>query len=1033
MPFNNLSDDSFLETSENGISLLDRSRIDNIVFSPYQRDLLEVQENINDRDIVPNSTSHFYTSPEFNSLVANRQLTENKLSFLHLNIRSMRNKFDALLNYLHLLAHKFSIIALTETWLNDMDGDNFKIPGYNLTKVNRQDKGGGGICIFTRDYIKIKLRNDLVNEENNSNTEFLFIEILNEKCKNIIVGIMYRPPSSNFNGFKNDINTILTKLDKSDKPCYIMGDFNIDLLKYECCNFSNIFFNQLSSSGFMPLITKPTRITKSTATLIDNIFTNNANKTGHQSGILLNDISDHLPIFTITELETKNCAVKPNSGSSYTTRKIGKKCLELFAEKIKNCDWQSTLSKSNPTESYESFFKEFFEIYDNFFPIKKYKSKNIKRYNNLWISRGLIKSSKTKEKLYKKFIKSPSINNEQNYKKYRNKLNHLIRIAKKNYYCKKFSQAQNDIKSTWNTINQLLDKQRLKSTLPRLFLNDENEEINDPNLIADGFNDYFVNVGPKLAEKLSHDTDKFYKYLEGNYKDSIFLYDTSPEEVNRIIDKLECKSSCGIDEIRSKVIKYVAPYVSVPLTHIFNLTFSTGIIPNDLKVALITPVYKASEKNVFSNYRPISVLPFFSKILEKLMYKRLTDYINKNGILTDRQYGFRSKSSTNHAIIELVDKITKAIENNEFTVGIFLDLSKAFDTVNHNILLKKLYFYGIRGKCHAWIKDYLSNRKQIVKYNNIRSTEKIITCGVPQGSILGPLLFLIYINDLNNSTSKLSTILFADDTNLFCSGKDLEELELLINEELARVQEWLMLNKLTLNVKKSNFVIFKSHKRKLKKHMSLKLNNEMLQWVEHTKFLGIIIDQHLTWKNHINYVTKKIIRTTGVLCRIRFYISQPLLRMLYYSLIYPHLYYGNIVWANTYPTRLEKLFKLQKKILRIITFSSYTAPSLQLFRKLNLLNIHQINDLLIASFSFSLYSKVLPPYFEDFCIENFKVHSYNTRGSKQLHKTFNRTNYGKYSTREKIVNIWNEIPKTIKCSASLKIFKTKMKQFFLQN
>ena len=218
--------------------------------------------------------------------------------------------------------------------------------------------------------------------------------------------------------------------------------------------------------------------------------------------------------------------------------------------------------------------------------------------------------------MYKKFIKNPTKTNEQIYKKYRNKLNHLIRIAKKNYYCKKFSQAQNDIKSTWNTINQLLDKQKSKSFLPRSFLNDHNIEINDPNLIANNFNDFFVNVGPKLAKEFSHDTDEFYKYLEGNYNDSIFLHETSPDEVNRIIDKLECKSSCGVDEIRSKVIKYVAPYVSVPLSHIFNLTFATGKIPNDFKVALITPVYMASEKNILSNYRPISVLPFFPKYLK---------------------------------------------------------------------------------------------------------------------------------------------------------------------------------------------------------------------------------------------------------------------------------------------------------------------------------------------------------------------------------------------------------------------------------
>ena len=236
------------------------------------------------------------------------------------------------------------------------------------------------------------------------------------------------------------------------------------------------------------------------------------------------------------------------------------------------------------------------------------------------------------------------------------------------------------------------------------------------------------------------------------------------------------------------------------------------------------------------------------------------------------------------------------------------------------------------------VKDYLTNRKQIVKYNQIRSTEMAITCGVPQGSILGPLLFLIYINDLNNSTKNLSTILFADDTNLFCSGKDINELECNINAELVHVQEWLTLNQLTLNIKKSNHIIFRTTKKQLKKSLTLKLDNKEIQRVDKTKFLGIIIDQHLTWKNHIDYITKKIIKTTGMLCRIRFYVSHVLLKILYNSLIYPYLHYGNIVWANNYPTRLMKLFKLQKKsttyhnilsIYRTISSSFYKDGSLK--------------------------------------------------------------------------------------------------------
>ena len=356
LPYNSVDNDTLKADLEmTKIEISERNRLNKFIFKPFSHSD-EILFNGNSQDIPLNPRTNFYSSQEFNDLIQTRHSNSDKLSILHLNIRSVRNKFDALKNYLNSLDHKFTIIALTETWLNNNDYDNFEIPGYKSTKLLRQNKKGGGICIFSRNDLKFKLRNDLVFEDDTDDTENLFIEIINGKFKNIIIGTIYRPPNNRFNKFENDLKTILTKLDKCNKPCYIMGDFNIDLLKYNYCNFSTEFFNQFSSSGYTPLISKPTRITKSTATLIDNIFTNNLSKTEHLNGILLNDISDHFPIFTITEHELQKCP-KTSMAEDYTTRIITEKSLEAFCCKIKNCDWQSTLSKNDPTESYTAFFQ----------------------------------------------------------------------------------------------------------------------------------------------------------------------------------------------------------------------------------------------------------------------------------------------------------------------------------------------------------------------------------------------------------------------------------------------------------------------------------------------------------------------------------------------------------------------------------------------------------------------------------------------------------------------------------------------------
>ena len=370
---------------------------------------------------------------------------------------------------------------------------------------------------------------------------------------------------------------------------------------------------------------------------------------------------------------------------------------------------------------------------------------------------------------------------------------------------------------------------------------------------------------------------------------SIWLGPSGHSLLNEI-KLLNASTASGLDEVSPKVVKAIANYIVKPLTHIFNLSFLSGIIPNALKIARVTPVYKANSKENFANYRPISVLPCFSKILEKLMYKRAITFLNKNNILSNNQYGFRAGHSTQQVVIELVDRISQAIERNEYTVGLFLDLSKAFDTVNHHILLGKLEHYGFRGVALEWFKNYLTNRKQMVNYKSVNSDTLVVSCGVPQGSVLGPLLFLIYVNGISQTSSLLSFLLFADDTNLFFSHKDIKILGKTVNQELCKVANWLACNKFSLNVKKTHFMIFKAKNKKMNLELNIKIGNEIIERVHNTNFLDLIIDDDLSWKHHIIKVTSKISKLCGIMVRARHNLPIRTLRTVYNALVYPYLH-----------------------------------------------------------------------------------------------------------------------------------------------
>ena len=294
-----------------------------------------------------------------------------------------------------------------------------------------------------------------------------------------------------------------------------------------------------------------------------------------------------------------------------------------------------------------------------------------------------------------------------------------------------------------------------------------------------------------------------------------------------------------------------------------------GVVPSELKLAKVVPLFKSGDAMTLSNYRPVSVLPVFSKILERLMYTRLLAFINKHKILYKFQFGFRGGHSPHLALIYLIDKISNALENGDCVLGVFLDFSKAFDTVNHDILFTKLHHYGIRGVALDWFKSYLKDRKQYVCFNGTDSCTKYIRCGVPQVSILGPLLFLIYINDLASISDKIFTLLFADDSNLFLSGKNPDDLIESMNNELIKVVDWLNINKLSLNIKKTHFIIFRNKHERIETRNELTINDVVIEMTNSTKFLGIMIDQHINFQRHIAYVKGKISRSLGILYKAR--------------------------------------------------------------------------------------------------------------------------------------------------------------------
>ena len=961
--------------------------------------------------------SKYFNENSFNEKCKTLGLALNILSIMHLNIRSAVKHMDDFEIYLKNLDHNFAVIALSETWFNETNVALVKKEGYKHFYKIRNVRKGGGVSIFVKDILNVKERDDL--NVNDDCMESVFIEV-----NNIVIGSVYRPPNTNMDRFTNCIEKVMSQLKRENKLCYIAGDYNINLLNVDTHMASSVFLELLYSYGFFPMISKPTRIVKENSTLIDNIFTNDV-LNDSTSGIMCSDISDHFPIFAICQKKLLKLqeGLQLRYERSYCETNINR-----FMAKSMSLEWQNVIEDYNCQSAYSLFHNNLEQCFDDCFPLRKveYNYKNKKK----WLSKGLKLSIKAKNKLYVRSLKHPSCENVKKYKMYRNKLHQLLRKAERDHYDALLNHNKNNLRKSWSIIKEVINKKR-QNCISHEFLLD-GDIVTDRKCIAHKFNEFFTNIGSTLANKIAKSDIDPVSYIKNANKHSMVIEPTDTVEVSNIIRTLR-DASAGFDNITAKIVKLSCDTFLAPLTHVLNLSLTQGIVPNELKIAKVLPLFKSGNAMLINNYRPISILPVFSKVLEKLMYNRLMSFINKHNILYKYQFGFRKNYGTNLALICVLDKVLNALEKGDIVLGVFLDFSKAFDTVDHDILLKKLYKYGIRGLPYEWIKSYLYNRKQFVSYNNYQSDSRNVVCGVPQGSILGPLLFLLYVNDIVNASTVLLPFLFADDTNVFFHGKDKNELAETVNNELSKVVEWLKANKLSLNVNKTNYMLFSLGTRDVSFPNDIKINGTIIQRVKSTKFLGVIIDQHLNWSEHIMCVKRKIAKGIGILFKARKVLPMTTVHNLYYTFVYPHLVYCIEIWGSASDCYLSQLFKLQKRVVRLLTSSGYRDHSADLFKKTKVLSIYQIYKCFLLQFMFKFHRGMLPISLYNSMFElNTDVHNYNTRQRGNLHiPRFKHTALQK-SIRYQGVKLWNEAKKKLEINCSFSKFKHQLKPYLIE-
>jgi len=957
---------------------------------------------------------------------------DNSFVVSHLNIHGLLSKHGDLVELIDILNEKNllpDIILLCETFLNEANHTRVNFDNYIMVSEYRKHKSRGGVSIMVRPYVNYLERSDLrIFEE--GKFESVFIEIMQKGRPSIVVGEIYRVPGTDETEFIENYKTIIDKIKSEHKRLIIGSDQNLDYLKINSHSKTMNFFDLNLTNNIIPTIYKPTRVTHKTATLIDNIYLHADLLREVRSFIVECDLSDHFMCIAVIHNKLQH----RDRNDKIKIRNITDSNLRNMNASLSNRNWNE-LENMSVDEGSEILINEITKVMDFYAP-ERTAAFNASHYkgNEPWFTKGLMVSSRNCFSMFRKVAKKPRDGSEyKKYKEYRNMFNKLRRKAKFSYYNCLILKNKENSKNLWAVLNRLTGKINNKKEITNEIIVNGVKE-NNARVISNAFAKYYCEVGKTLANKIEQKgniADPM-TFLNNKVKNTCFLFPTTGAEIEKFIRSLKLKHSCGLDRISNRILKSIYPGIINALRIIFNKSLLEGHFPRNMKTALIKPIYKGKSNREIVNYRPVSLLSVLSKILEKIVNERIVGFFTKHKLFYEGQYGFRQGRSTTDAILDLTGSILESFNKSQYTLGLFLDMSKAFDSINHNTLFRKLEYYGIRGTVLSWVKSYLLKRKIKVKFKSELSENYEMMYGTPQGSVLGPIMYIILANDLNKSLKFCRAVSFADDTTIFASGNNLKFLYKKVNADLMNLSKWFDSNSLTLNVEKSKYILFRPKSKAVNYNGKIEICGIQIDKVQNARFLGIILNEFLDWEPQVKHVLTKIIAGNYSISMIKNMLPLSSKLLIYYAHVQSHINYALSVWGPMVKAKdLKKIRIQQNKSIRLLFNVSPRTSMSAFYKKGHILKFDDLVRMALLKISHRYMNDSLPVRISN--LFEVSSHDYLTRNRNLLRALHHTSDLYNKSYLGKAPSYWLHLRNNLRDINRVKSFAAAVTKTILEN